>query len=121
MNTDYLFANDFEVPCRVGTTAEERAFPQILHISLRVEFSLEKAGKTDDLKNSVDYAVIIEDVRNSLSRREFNLIETVAESIAEICLNNDLAHATEVIVEKNIFVGIKSVGAFIRREKKLGK
>lgn len=118
MITDYLFINGFESACRIGTTKEERAFPQILRISLRIEISLDKAGKTDDLKFSVDYTDIIKDVRRALTQQEFNLIEAVAEKTAKIILGHTLVQAVEISVGKKIFSGIESVGAFVRREKK---
>jgi dihydroneopterin aldolase len=118
MNRDYLHVTKIEIPCRVGTTADERAFPQILTLSFRVELPLSKPGETDDLKHTIDYTHLIQAIKTAIEKRTFNLVETVAETAASLILENPMARATEVAVDKKVFAGIDSVGVFIRREKK---
>ncbi len=106
-----------ELPCRVGTTVEERAFPQVLKVSLRLETPLAKAGLSDSLNDTVDYAAVIENIKKVGSSQSFVLVERIAEIIAETVLKNPLIHGVEVKVGKKVFSGIENVGANIYREK----
>lgn len=117
MKSDYLFIEKMEISCRIGTTVEERAFPQILTVSIRINTSLAKAGKSDSLTDTVDYAAMIEEAKTICSKREFVLVEKVAEVIAETALKINTVTAAEVKVGKKVFPGIESVGAYIYREK----
>lgn len=117
MKNDHLFIEEFELPCRVGITAEERAFPQLLTVCLWLELPLAKAGNSDSLHDTLDYAAIIEATRSACSVGEFQLVERVAEIIAAAALKNPLLEAVRVKVGKKVFAGIKSVGACIHRQK----
>lgn len=106
-----------EQPCRIGTTVAERAFPQILKVSVRLETSLSKAGKSDALVDTVDYAAVVDSIRAICNSQEFTLVERVAEMIAEAALKNPLLHGIEVKIRKRVFSGIEAVGACIYRAK----
>lgn len=115
MKNDFLFIDGFELRCRVGTTAEERAFPQILNVSMQLFLPLAPAGKSDSIEKTIDYAALIESVRESCSTGEFNLVERVAEIIAETALRYSLLNSVRVKVSKKVFAGIQGVGACILR------
>ena len=117
MKPDYVEVADLELPCRVGITDEERAFPQVLTVTFRVEFPTKKAGTSDRLEDAIDYAVSVQKVKEITIRGPYNLVEKVAEDIATLLLEHPLANAAEVRVQKKVFAGIRSVGVLIRREK----
>lgn len=117
LKKDFLFIENMRVACRIGTTAEERAFPQILSISLRLETCLEQAAKSDSLDNTVDYASIIESIRSICQSNVFTLAESLAGKIAEEALRHPMSTAVEVRVGKKVFLDIESVGASIYRVK----
>lgn len=117
MNHDHIFLNKMEILCRIGTTSDERAFPQVVWVTVRCYLALSKAGASDDLRDTADYAKIVDDIRLLTSNRTFNLAESLAQAIAEKALLQPLIQAAEVTIEKKVFNGIESVGAFIRREK----
>lgn len=112
---DYLFIENFEVPCRVGITAQERSFPQVVTLSIKLFFPLESAGKSDNLHQTVDYATLIKGIRHLLGKKEYHLIEAVAEDVAQFTLKNMKIEATEIHAGKKVFTEIKSVGAVIFR------
>jgi dihydroneopterin aldolase len=118
MNSDFVFVDGMELSCRVGITPEEKAFPQILRVSIRIFLPLMKAGGTDSLQDTIDYAEVIQRVRVHTGNRIYMLVETIAEDIADLVLASPKSMVAEVEVRKKVFEGIEAVGAFIRREKK---
>lgn len=114
---DCIFFEDFEVLCKVGTTREERAFPQVASISLKAYLPLKEAGESDDLNKSVDYVIIRDQIQAKLGEGEYHLVEAVAEDISKIVLALPMINSTEVTVRKNVFAGVKAVGITIYRAK----
>ena len=118
---DHLFIEGLQVPTRIGTTSAERAFPQVLRLSLRLGLPLENAGRSDRLPHSVDYAAVIQAVRSAITKHPFNLVEAVAETAAQSVFEFAPVQWVEVRVAKKIFPDVEAVGAFVRRERAAGK
>lgn len=118
MTTDYVFINNMELGCHIGTTEDERAFPQILWISIRIYLSLHRAAETSDLHHTIDYAAVIQHIREHTRPRKYVLVETLANDIATICLESALANSVDIEIKKKVFEGVEAVGASLHREKK---
>ena len=110
-----------EVSCRVGVTEEERSLPQDLNLSLTLELPLQKAGLSDKLKDTVNYAQVMDEVRNLLQRKSFWLIETVAEQTAKLILSRFGISQVNVSVSKRTLPGVKLVTVSINRQKPSSK
>ena len=64
-------------------------------------FSLHSAGKSDELKNTVNYAAVFEIVKSVVEGQRFHLIEAIAEHIADLILGRyPEVRAVEVTVHK---------------------
>ncbi len=118
MNSDFVFINDMDLSCHVGTSNEEKSFSQILRVNVRIYLPLSEAGTQDSLEKTIDYADIIRRIRTRIQQHTYTLVEAIAEDIARIILESPQSIATEVEVNKKVFEGIRAVGTFIRREKK---
>jgi len=114
---DQIHIEQLEVSCRVGATEKERAFPQDLSLSLTLSLALQKAGRSDRLRDTVNYAKIIEEVRNLLQGKTFWLIETVAEQTAHLTLDRFKVEEVSVAVSKRTVPGVKLVTVFVTRSK----
>lgn len=114
---DYLFIEEFIANARVGVTVEERAHPQSIYMSLKIYMDLRPAGQRDDLNATLDYAFVIQTIRNLLGQKEFFLVETIAEYISEKILKEKIVTSVEIKVGKKVFHDIASVGVFIVRTK----
>jgi dihydroneopterin aldolase len=115
---DSVFIDELEVAFCVGDSPKEKAFPQILKISVRVYTSLGDAGTTDRLDRTVDYAMIISQIKELAAKRDFNLVESVGEDIASIVLKYSRTRAVAITVQKKAFPDVKSVGIRIFRTQK---
>ncbi|HEY7875826.1 MAG TPA: dihydroneopterin aldolase [Actinomycetota bacterium] len=95
--TDHLVIRGLHVPARIGVTAEERAQEQTLVVNLDVTTDLAPAGASDDLEDTIDYAALISSIDVLVRSSEVELLETLAQKIAD-----EIAHikeATGVTVE----------------------
>lgn len=79
------------IACRVrlGVPPEERRKPQRVRIDIGMRLDLRRAGQSDDVRDTVDYAAIERVVRRRVESREFKLVERLAEVAAEIVLSSD--------------------------------
>ena len=112
---DKITIKDLEVQMHIGVTAGERAHPQRLLISLVLERDLAEAGRTDMESATTGYDVVINLVQQLLLQRPRQLIEAVANEIAEMILSRRLAVAVTVEVKKFCMPGTQYVSVEIWR------
>jgi dihydroneopterin aldolase/D-erythro-7,8-dihydroneopterin triphosphate epimerase len=88
------------VRCIIGVDPEERRGKQDIVINIALSADARKAGETDDLQDAVDYRSIKKKVYAMAEASQYNLVESLAERIAEICLAHDGVAQAVVTVEK---------------------
>ena len=119
LHRDHIIIEGLEVPIRIGTTAQEQAFPQVIKLNIDIYLSLQQAGLTDNLSRTIDYAAVINDIHKNLKECPFNLVEAVGEKVASLILRKPRVQAVSVKIRKKVFTGIEAVGVSIYREKKV--
>ena len=98
---DKIQIDGLEVFANHGVYAEERTLGQKFVISLTLYTSLREAGRTDDLRASVDYGKVCHDVDDYLRDHTFKLIEAAAEGVAARLLSRyDALLGVRVHIEK---------------------
>lgn len=85
---DKIYLNQMKFYGYHGVFPEETKLGQRFMIDLTVELDLSKAGKTDDLTQSVNYADLYNTCKKVVEGETHNLVETVAERIAEEILSS---------------------------------
>jgi dihydroneopterin aldolase len=83
-----------------GVGDEERAFSQPLEVDLVVEADLARAGRTDDVADTIDYGPLIALVGGVVEQGSFRLLEAIAATIADRVLEATPAIAVTVRVRK---------------------
>jgi dihydroneopterin aldolase len=83
-----------------GVFDDERANGQEFLVDLDVELRDNKAGLSDDMNDGVDYSALISIAHKIIIGEPVNLIERVAEMIAEEILNTFPVLSVEVTVHK---------------------
>ncbi|MBO4401660.1 MAG: dihydroneopterin aldolase [Selenomonadaceae bacterium] len=86
--SDKVIITGIEIFGRHGVGELERRRGQVFKIDVEMDLDLVKAGFSDDIKDTVDYAEVIYDIDRIVSGPPRNLIETVAEEIAETLLKS---------------------------------
>jgi 7,8-dihydroneopterin aldolase/epimerase/oxygenase len=86
---------------RLGASAEERAFPQLVEVDLEVEADLTAAAASDALADTIDYTPLVSAVTMTVEAGAFNLLEGLAGAIVDRALATaPTAHAVTVRVRK---------------------
>lgn len=85
---------------RHGVTPEERAEPQPFEVDLLLRHDLSRAGRTDELADTIDYASLFELAREVVEERSFHLAEALAAAIAEAVLAEHPVDDVEVRLRK---------------------
>ncbi|MDR1188888.1 MAG: 2-amino-4-hydroxy-6-hydroxymethyldihydropteridine diphosphokinase [Bifidobacteriaceae bacterium] len=101
-----------------GVEPEERRNGQAFRADLRLHLDTRAASEADDLALTVDYARMARAVVDVLAGPAMNLLETVAERIAKVVLENEAVEVVEVTVHKpNAALGVQTadVSVHVRR------
>jgi dihydroneopterin aldolase len=112
----HVFIRDMVLPCSIGVHRHERLEAQRIRINLdlAVREDIEPLG--DNLANVVCYETVANGIRAIVARGHVNLVETLAEDIAALCLKDIRILSARVRVEKlDVFADAQSVGVEIER------
>lgn len=71
-----------------GLFPEEKILGQSFAVDVELFLSLEKAGRSDDMNDSIDYGQVFNIIKKIVEGKPKNLIEAVAEKIANQLLES---------------------------------
>lgn len=97
---DQIHINDLRVNAIIGVYENERVTRQQLIINVILNTDISKAAITDELSNAVDYDDLAKQITNFAQNAKFQLIETLAVKLADICLVNENVSSVIIKIEK---------------------
>ncbi len=100
MTADRLSVTGIEVFAHHGVLDAERRRGQRFLVDLALGVDTCPAAASDDLADTVDYGSLVERISAAVAADPVDLIETVAQRVAEICLLDDRVEWTEVTLRK---------------------
>ena len=83
-----------------GVYEEEQQTPQPFEVDVELALNLQPAGLSDDLEQTVDYSRVFDTCRQIVESTRFNLIEALAEAIAQEILAGFPADEVTIRVRK---------------------
>ncbi len=83
-----------------GVFDHERRDGQVFRIDLTLGVDTTSAAASDDLRDTVDYGSLVDGVVAAVTRDPVDLIETLAQRIAETCLLDTRVEWVRVTVHK---------------------
>ncbi|WP_188456122.1 dihydroneopterin aldolase [Virgibacillus oceani] len=120
---DKILMNQMEFYGYHGLFPEENKLGQRFYVDVELMTDLKKAGKSDNMADSIDYGHVYELVKEVTEGESKNLVETVAESIADSLLSTftNLSACTVKVTKPDppIPGHYQSVAVEIFREKSL--
>lgn len=113
---DIIFLRELKIDTLIGVYEWEKRVPQTLQIDLEIALPNSRACQTDNIDDALDYSKIVQHIKDVLATRHFNLLEALAEHIAQILLNEFKAPWAKISVAKlQAIRGSKMVGICIER------
>lgn len=100
MATDRIVLEGVSAHGHHGVLDFEKHDGQTFVVDVTMELDLSKAGRSDDLTQTVNYAEVAASVVARITGPAFDLIERLAEVIADDVLANGLVESVEVVVHK---------------------
>jgi dihydroneopterin aldolase len=101
-----------------GVYAFERRQGQTFRCDAVLEVDTGPAAQSDDLERTVNYAELAQALYTALSTEPVDLLETLAQRLADVCLGYELVDAVEITVHKpeaDLGVPFDDVTVTIRR------
>ncbi len=119
----HVFLHDMILHASIGVHAHEHAARQRIRLNLDLAVADDGAAPMsrpaparDDLARVVDYEAVANRVRAIVASGHVRLVETLAERLAEVCLEDNRVHSVRVRVEKlDVFPDVGAVGVEIER------
>ena len=83
---DKIILTDLRIDTVIGIWDWEKRNPQTISIDLEMETDTKTASQSDSIEDALDYKAVSKRVQQFIQESQFNLIETVAENVAKIIL-----------------------------------
>ncbi|MGF9755826.1 dihydroneopterin aldolase [Microvirga sp. 0TCS3.31] len=98
--TDELSVTGIECFAHHGVFDFERREGQVFVVDLVLGIDTRPAAASDDLVDTVNYGTLVADVKAAVERDPVDLIETVAQRIADVCLLDTRVEWARVTLHK---------------------
>jgi FolB domain-containing protein len=115
---DQVFISDLVARGIIGINDWEREKPQEIRINIVLFGDLSKAGKSDDIRDCINYRTVAKKVQAHAETAQRFTVEALAADLARLCLDEPGVQKVRVRVEKPGAVRFaRSVGVEIERDK----
>ncbi len=113
---DKIFLHELKVETIIGIWEWERKIRQTVIIDLEMSADIAKAAATDDVADTLNYKSVAKRIQSFVADSSFQLVETLAEKIAEIIRDEfDVAWVRVKVHKPGAIRGSRDVGIDIER------
>jgi 7,8-dihydroneopterin aldolase/epimerase/oxygenase len=113
---DCIFLREIKLEAKVGIYRRERVTSQLIELDLDIALPSDAVFRSGKVADTVDYAIVVQRLRDELAVQRFGLVEELAEHIARVVLDEYHSPWVRVSVAKlGIIKGVKHVGVTIER------
>lgn len=113
---DKIFLSALTVECIVGIWEWERRVKQTVIIDLEMATDIRRAAASDRIDDTIDYKRVAKRLLTFVGDSQFNLVETLAESIARVVVTEFGVSWVKVRLNKQGAIrGARDVGIEIER------
>jgi len=113
---DIIFLKGLTIETVIGIYDWEREIRQTLVIDLEMATDIRKAAETDDIGHTLDYQAVSRRVMSFVEESSFQLVETLAEKITEILIQEfGVPWVRLTLNKRGAISGASDVGILIER------
>ena len=115
---DKIVLTDLRMDAVIGIWDWEKRNPQTISIDLEMQTDTKKASQLDSIEDALDYKAVSKRVKQFIQASQFNLIETLAENVAKIILEEFDVQWLKLRISKPFAIrDSRNVGVSIERTK----
>ncbi len=100
VHMDHIFVRDLRIETLIGFHKREQIVPQTLRLDLEIGIANTDVFESDKVTDCIDYEKVTVRIRELVAGTHFNLVETLAERIARIVLDEFGAASVKVSAAK---------------------
>lgn len=116
---DIIYINDLRIETIIGIYGWERKIKQTVVLDIEMGTDIRKASVSDAVEDTLNYKSVAERLISFIGDSEFELIETLAEQVANILLDEFAVPWLRLRVNKQgALKGVRDVGVIIERSHK---
>jgi dihydroneopterin aldolase len=97
---DTIFIRQLRLQAWIGLYRHEKVTPQTIEIDLEIALPGNAVFKTGKVGDTIDYGVVVEHIRALLAKERFGLVESLAERIASLILEDFKSPRVKVSIAK---------------------
>ena len=115
---DHVFIEGLEIDALIGIYDWERRVRQTLVFDIEMAFDNRVPAATDDIAHTLNYKAVSKRVIAYVQASEFGLVETLAERVAQIILDEfDVRRLRLKLSKPGAVRGARAVGVVIERSR----
>ncbi|MGH8610727.1 MAG: dihydroneopterin aldolase [Gammaproteobacteria bacterium] len=115
---DIVYLKDLRIKTVIGVYAWERQLKQTVVLDLEVGTDIRAAGHSDAISDALNYKDVAKRVMEFTENSRFQLVEALAEGIADLVLREFSVPWVRLRVNKQGAVrGVRDVGVIIERNR----
>ena len=115
---DKIILTDLRIDAVIGIWDWEKRNPQTISIDLEMQTDTKKASQSDSIEDALDYKAVSKRVKQFIQASQFNLIETLAENVVKIILEEFDVNWLKLRISKPFAIrDSRNVGVSIERTK----
>lgn len=113
---DIIYLHDLRIDTVIGVFDWERRVRQTVILDLEMAADIRRAAASDDLADTLNYKAVAKRLLEFVGHSEFQLVETLAERVAELVLEEFAVPWVRLRLNKQGAVrGARDVGVIIER------
>ncbi len=119
MSQDIVFIEDLRIDAIIGIYDWERKVKQTIALDIEMASDNAKAASTENIEDALNYKAVAKALIAFTEKSQFQLVETLAERLTEIILNEFNVQWCRLKLRKlGAVTGSRSVGVIIERTQK---
>jgi dihydroneopterin aldolase len=113
---DTIFISELKLDALIGIYAWEHVVPQTIQLDLEIAVDASRCAHSGKISDTVDYAKVVERIKETLTGRHFTLIEKLSEELATTIMREFGAPWVRISIAKLAPLhGVKKLGVSIER------
>lgn len=116
---DIIYLNDLRIETVIGINDWERRIKQTVVLDVELGTDIRRSAAADSIEDTVDYKAVAKRLNSFVGSSSFHLVETLAERIADILIDEFKVPWCRLRVNKQGAVRyVRDVGVVIERGKR---